>query len=70
MIDKNETLAKASKDLLLGQPFYGLFLIQMNKKWVDDFPTLGVAKNGIGYQLILGTDFWNAQTPLHQKGLI
>ena len=70
MYNKNETLSKASKDLMLSQPFYGLFLMMLNKSWDDSCPTLGVSKNGINYQLTIGTDFWNAQQAIHQKGLI
>jgi len=42
----------------------------MNKKWDDKFPTLGVSKNGINYQLIIGTDFWNSLTPIQHLGLL
>lgn len=70
MINKNESLAKASKDLMLKESFWGLFLMMLNKVWDDKFPTLGVSKNGINYQLRIGIDFWNAQKSLHQMGLL
>ncbi len=33
MSSKTDELAKASKDLMLKEPFYGLFLIMLNKQW-------------------------------------
>lgn len=70
MSTNNETLAKASKELMLREVFYGLFLMMLNKKWNTQVPTMGVSKNGINYQLIINDDFWGSLSPLHQIGLM
>lgn len=44
MVNRAEQLARASKDLMLKEPFYGLFLIMLNKTWNNRaVPTAGVA---------------------------
>jgi predicted metal-dependent peptidase len=70
MTDNKDTLAKASKELMLKEPFYGLLLIMLNKLWSKTIPTMGVGKNGINYQLIVNSDFWESLTPVYQIGLM
>lgn len=66
-----EELAKASKDLLLGEPFYGLLLIMLNKQWNNQaVPTAGVSRNGINYQLYLNEHFWDTLVENTRKGLL
>ena len=48
---RNESLSKATKDLILKEPYYGIFLIMLNKFWSKRVPTAGVSKMGINYQL-------------------
>jgi len=55
---------------MLSQPFYGLFLMSLNKQWNDIVPTAGVAMNGINYQLLLNEDFWQFLTAEQHKGLL
>ncbi len=70
-LQRTEELAKTSKDLLLGQPFYGIFLIMLNKQWNNKLvPTAGVSKNGINYQLTFNTNFWDSLTEPQRKGLV
>ena len=52
-MNKQETLSKTSKDLMLREPFYGFFLIMLNKVWNDAIGTAAVSKNGINYQLTI-----------------
>ena len=51
MVNISDLLAKASKTLILEEPFYGLFLVGLNKTFRKDIPTAGVSKHGIGVQL-------------------
>lgn len=68
---RSEQLAKTSKDLMLKEPFYGLFLIMLNKIWDNKLvPTAGVGKNGINYQLALNEMFWDSLTEPQRKGLV
>jgi predicted metal-dependent peptidase len=59
MNDVQGQLAKASKNLLLSEPFYGLFLITLNKDWKVEVGTAGVSKNGINTQLTINPVFWD-----------
>lgn len=67
---RGNSLAKASKDLMLTEPFYGLFLMMLNKDWDNRVPTAGVSKNGINYQLKINEDFWGALTPIFQRNIL
>jgi predicted metal-dependent peptidase len=69
-MNKAESLAKASKDLMLREPFYGLFLIALNKKWNDNIPTACVALRRINVELHINSEFWNSKPPLVQMGVL
>lgn len=69
-MDKNQTLSKVFKELLLTEPFYGFFLIMLNKLWSKRLPTAGVSKNGINYQLEINEEFWMNLSDKHRQGLI
>jgi predicted metal-dependent peptidase len=66
---KND-LSKISKDLMLKEPYYGFFLIMLNKVWSNRLPTAGVSKNGINYQLAINSEFWDSLSTLHKLGLL
>ena len=65
-----DSLAKASKDLMLTSPFYGLFLVQLNKKWTDACPTSGVGKNGINVMLYINELFWESLEEKWKLGIL
>ena len=67
---KQESLAKASKELMLKEPFYGLFLIGLNKLWSKRVPTAGVSKHNINFQLAINEEFWESLSPEHHIGLL
>lgn len=69
-MNRAESLSQVSKDLMLKEPYYGLFLIMLNKVWKDNLPTAGVSKNGINYQLAINPEFWESLSPEHRKGLL
>ena len=64
------SLAKTSKSLMLKEPFYGIFLIMLNKIWSKKVPTAGVGLNGINYQLYINEDFWTPLTENQRFGLL
>ncbi len=66
----SDNLAKAGKTLILKEPFYGLFLIGLNKTFRSDIPTAGVSKNGIGVQLAVNPEFFDNLNELHRIGLL
>lgn len=67
---KQESLSRTSKDLMLKEPYYGFFLIALNKIWTDKVPTAGVSKDGINYRLYIGETFWNSLSEDHRRGLL
>ena len=69
-MDKQQSLSKISKELMLKEPYYGFFLIMLNKMWRKDLPTAGVSKNGINYQLAINEEFWESLSEKHQMGLL
>lgn len=69
-MNKAESLAKACKDLMLKEPFYGMFLLMLNKKWSERVGTAGVSLQGINYQLEISEEFWNELNAEHQIGLL
>lgn len=71
MSSKADELAKASKDLMLKEAFYGLFLMMLNKQWNNKLvPTAGVSRQGINYQLYINEKFWEELTPNQHMGLL
>lgn len=70
-MNKTDSLAKASKDLMLKEPFYGFFLIMLNKVWnTQGVNTAAVSKNGINYQLSINEEFWETLTEKHKMGVL
>jgi predicted metal-dependent peptidase len=65
-----EKLARAGKTLILTEPFYGLFLIGLNKVFRKDLPTAGVSPKGIGVQLAVNPEFFMNLNDKHQIGLL
>jgi predicted metal-dependent peptidase len=70
-MNKTDSLAKASKDLMLKEPFYGFFLIMLNKVWnTPGVNTAAVSKNGINYQLSIDEEFWGTLVENHKMGVL
>ena len=65
-----DLVAKTTKELILDEPFYGLFLIGINKTYSEQIPTAGVSKHGIGMQLTINPEFYTNLSNLHRNGLI
>lgn len=69
-MDKNKLLARATKELMLKEPFYGLFLITLNKVWNNKIDTAGVSKNGINAQLAINPIFWENLSSEYRVGIL
>ena len=70
MINIQDQVARTTKTLIFTEPFYGLFLIGINKQYSDKIPTAGVSKHGIGMQLTINPEFYNELSQDHRYGLI
>jgi predicted metal-dependent peptidase len=56
-----ETVSKASKTLMLKEPFYGYLLIGLNKELSKRVPTACVAKDGINVKLVVNDEYYGKQ---------
>lgn len=65
-----DLVSKSSKTLIFTEPFYGLFLIGLNKVYTDKLPTAGVSKHGIGVQLAINPEFFSGLNDKHRIGLL
>jgi predicted metal-dependent peptidase len=66
----SDSLSKTSKNIMLKEPFYGFFLIMLDKRWTDEVPTLGVGKFGINYQLLINPGYWESLSEDHRIGAL
>jgi predicted metal-dependent peptidase len=57
--DLHADIAKHAKTLMFKEPFYGLFLIGLNKEISNAVQTACVAKDGINTKLVVSPDFWD-----------
>jgi len=69
-MDKQRSLSKIGKELMLKEPYYGFFLIMLNKLWSKKLPTAGVSKQNINFQLAINPDFWESLSEDHKLGLL
>lgn len=54
------TVEQAVKKLLIRSPFYGLFILGLNKRYSKDIDTAGVCKNGINTELIVNKEWFES----------
>jgi predicted metal-dependent peptidase len=52
-------ITKVSKTLMFQEPFYGLFLISLNKEINNSINTACVTPDGINVKLCVNSEFWN-----------
>ena len=65
-----DQLSRISKTLIFSEPFYGIFLIGMQKEFNKSIATAGVGKHGIGMRLVVNPDFFGELSESHQQGLL
>lgn len=53
-----DTVFKTIKNLIIKEPFYGLFSLGLNKKFDNSIKTAAVAIEGINPVLLINKDFW------------
>lgn len=64
------TIAQAVKKLLVKEPFYGLFLLSLNKFFSDSIDTACVSRNGINVELQINEKFWNSLSDLEEISVL
>ena len=60
MVNIHDDVSRIGKQLMISEPFYGIFLSTLNKVIRADIPTAGVSKQNINYQLAVNEEFWNS----------
>ena len=70
MRTSQDQLSRISKTLIFSEPFYGIFLIGLQKSFSKELPTAGVGKHGIGMRLVINPDFFGDLSEFHQQGLL
>ena len=55
-----EDVSRIGKQLIIKEPFYGIFLSTLNKVIRTDLDTAGVSKSNINYQLAINPEFWGS----------
>lgn len=66
-------LIKACKELLIREPFYGLFLLNLRKEIVSEeshIKTLAVGPNGLNFVLYVNESFWNSLSDNEQISVL
>lgn len=63
-------IGKIGKLLMMKEPFYGFFLLNLNKEFSTSLPTAGVGKSGINQMLYINPDFWASLSDDHKIGLL
>ena len=69
-MNTQDQIARAAKTLMLMEPFYGYFLIGLNKKIIKTIPTAGVSKKGINVDLSVNPEFFDKLPEKHRIGLL
>ena len=64
------TLTQAIKKLLIRDPFYGLFLMSIDKRFDDSIPTACVSRAGINVELLVNQKFWDSLTELEELAVL
>ena len=54
------TIPQAVRKLLIKEPYYGLFLLSLNKYFDDSIETACVKRNGINTDLVINYTFWKS----------
>jgi len=70
MQDVYQEIAKQSKTLMLKEPFYGLFLIGLNKELRTDIQTACVTPDKINIKLCVNPEFWSSLDEKTKLGVL
>ncbi len=66
----NDSIGRIGKLLMMKEPFYGFYLLNLNKQFSNSLPTAGVGKQGINQMLYINPEFWDKLSDNHKLGLL
>lgn len=65
-----DTVFKTIKNLIIKEPFYGLFVMGLNKRFDSNIDTAAVAIDGINPILLINRDFWYGLNEEERESII
>jgi len=65
-----QEITKCSKTLMLKEPFYGLFLVSLNKELSKGIPTACVTPDNINTKLVINPEFWQTLDDKTKLGVL
>lgn len=68
-IDINRELSVVGRRLMISSPFYGFFMMTLNKKVTKDVDTAAVSKRGIDFELNVNPIFWKTLSQKEKVGV-
>jgi len=69
-MDLKDDIAIVAKKLLFEQPFYGFYLMMLNKSASKRLSTAGVSKEGIAFKLEINQKFWESLSLEERMGIL
>jgi len=67
---RTDSLAHTTKQLMFSEPFYGIFLSTLTKRWMKNIKTAAVTLVNLNYQLWINPEFWDGLNEDQRKGLL
>ena len=65
-----ETVSKAIKELIISEPFYGIFASGLSRTWSTQVDHMGIVPDGINYKLLINKNYWYSLDKKHKIGLL
>jgi predicted metal-dependent peptidase len=80
-LNRFDSLARATKQLMFDEPFYGMFLLMLNRRWESSgtasvqriekvIRKAGVEKRNIKYDIVINELWWDTLSEIQRKGLL
>ncbi len=57
---RDDSLAKIGKTLMMKEPFYGIFLLALNKRWNNKIKTAGIILRGLNFNIEINEHYWDS----------
>lgn len=64
------TISKTIKQLLIVEPFYGVFASGLSRIWSNQVDQMGITPDGLNFKLLINKEYWNSLSENHRLGLL
>lgn len=65
-----ETVSNAIKQLMIKEPFYGIFASGLSRTWSTQVDHMGIVPDGLNYKLLINKEYWYKLDKNHRIGLL